>query len=583
MSQPDKTRPGVEAIVGIVSAALEGGAGGPQPDGDGPGPSDQCDELGPSDAETSGADPRIVAECAKLDHSDTDNGARLRAHFGRDLCVMAQGGAAGGDWLAWDGRFWDLDGGLAAASLLAQRVGGRIALEAAHLDLTPAEKEAVGRALGYADSDDSEPAKQARALAELARKVLKGRQAARWRFAVTSKNAGRMASMLSAAAPHLRRDADDFNADGMLVVTKTHTLRFVRERDLECPDPGVDRWAARLEALPGHRREDYATGLVPCAYAPDAPNGKWLRFLDRTMPDPDKRRTLQQYAGMSLLGVLPQKLMFHYGLGANGKSVFLAVLSEVLGKTYAVRLPSESIIGDQARGVGQASPDLVRMFGKRCVIIDELPEGKQLHEDLVKRLTGGDEIAVRNLFKGYFEFRNVATPHMSGNGFPKIAGTDNGIWRRMLVLHWSVTIPPEEQRDFGEFVADLMTEAPGILNWLIAGALDYLANGLVVAAPIAAATQAYREDMDPIGRFVADCVEAAPAERVGARVMFEAYRSWCAANAVTPSFETKFGREMSKRFERRKSGTQVYLDCRLHDVPARPDAPPPSPDYGDYS
>ena len=83
---------------------------------------------------------------------------------------------------------------------------------------------------------------------------------------------------------------------------------------------------------------------------------------------------------------------------------------------------------------------------------------------------------------------------------------------------------------------------------------------------------------DPIGRFVVDCVEAAPGERVGARLMYESYKSWCAANAVTASFETKFGRELSKRYTKVKGSTRSYLDCRLHDVPARPDAEPPDQD-----
>ena len=35
-------------------------------------------------------DPAILAECAELDHSDTDNAKRLRLHFGQDLLVIAQ-------------------------------------------------------------------------------------------------------------------------------------------------------------------------------------------------------------------------------------------------------------------------------------------------------------------------------------------------------------------------------------------------------------------------------------------------------------------------------------------------------------
>ncbi len=538
---------------------------------DAPTTHDACDELGPSDAEDSGADPTIVARCAALDHSDTDNGKRLREHFGRDLLVMAQSGVAGGDWLGWDDTHWDQSGGLARATMTAQKLGGRIALEAAHLDFTKDERAAIDDVERYDDADESKPAKAARAAAAEAQKALKGRRAARWRFAVTSKNKARYSNALDAAAPHLRRSPDEFNAAPMLVATKTHTLRFVREEDPGSAETPV--YSARVEALKGHRREDLLTGVIPVAYDPEAKAPKWQAFLDRTMPDLAIRRTVQAYSGTGLLGILLQNLMFHHGFGANGKSVFLETLTRLLGESFAVGLPAESIVGSGERAAGGPSPDIERLFGKRMVRVLELPEGTPFKEDLVKRLTGGERFPVRTLYKGFYEFQCRATPHMSGNGFPRIDETDQGIWRRMLVVHWAVTIPKEERRDFEEMVADLLTEGPGILNWLIEGAIDFLSHGLVVAAPVEKATEAYKDDMDPIGRFVADCVEVCPGQNVGARAMYDAYVSWSKANALTPRFETKFGIEMKKRFTKDEKRTRSYLDCRLHDVPTRPDEP----------
>jgi putative DNA primase/helicase len=562
--------------VGHLPPASQGGG---ESDDAPPAENDPADDVGPSDGDDGEVDFDVVARCAGLDHSDTDNAKRLIAHFGADLVVVERDGASGGDWLAFDRRHWDLAGGTAQATRHAQRVGGRIALEADWLSQTPSEAKAIKRAREFAATDESDEAEAARAEAKAAKAALDARRKARRRFAVSSKNQARVRAMLDMAAPHLRKASSAFNADPFLIVTETHTLRLVREPDDECPDPGVTRWRARCVAFAGHRREDLATGLAPTPYDPNAACPKWTAFLDRCLPDLAIRRTVQQYAGTGLTGMLLQRLMFHHGFGANGKSVFLAVIMGVIGKSYGVGLPKESIMGQGERGAGQASPDLVRLFGKRSVRIDELKEGEALREDLVKRLTGGDAITVRDLFKGYLDFANVATPHMSGNGFPKIDGTDNGIWRRMLVVHWSVTIPPEERREFDELVADLLTERAGVLNWLIDGALDFLENGLVVAEPILAATAAYREDMDPIGRFAADCVAVKGDGKVGARSMYEAYVNWAKANAVYVQSETKFGRELRKRFARDDKRTRSYLGCELHDVPLRPDDRfAPSPD-----
>ena len=565
--------------VGVAGHDPESGVADPHPGAArlslsrfaGEGGVDDEGEVPPSDI---GGDPAKVRECASLDQSDTDNGLRLRIHFGEDLAVVARDGSAGGDWLGWEGRFWDFSAGAALATKLAQKVGGRIAAEAACLGLSPDERRAVAGAEAFPDDDRSPVAVAARSSARAAREALQRRKLARWRFGVSSKNSARIKSMQDMAAPHLRRPSDAFNRDPLVFAAQNATLRFVVEDDLECPDPDVSRKVARVEARAGHDRADFLTGLAGAPWEPEAPYPKWERFLDRCLPDPDIRRTVKAYSAMGLTGVLAQNLMFHYGAGANGKSVFLAVIAAVIGPSLGVALPKETILGSGERGAGQASPDLVRLFGKRFVRIDELKEGEEVREDLVKRLTGGDVLVVRDLFRGYLEFPNVASPHMVGNGYPKVQGTDEGIWRRMLVIPWSVTIPEAERRPFDELVGDLLSERAGILRWLVDGACDFLANGLFIAEASRLATQEFRSDMDPIGRFVAACVVGAPGQRVQARVLYEAFKSWAMANAVYVLNETRFGRDMKRRFRRDDSHTRAYLDISLHDVPARPDSMP---------
>ncbi len=506
-----------------------------------------------------GGDPAIVRECSALDHSDTDNGKRLIAHFGQDIAVVARDGSPGGDWLGWEGRFWDFAGGASLAVLLAQRVGGRIAAEGTYLALSPEEARVVAAAEAFPDSDVSETAKAARSAARAVRATLEKRRLARWRFAVSSKNSGRIDSMLKCVAPDKRMASSAFNRDPLKFAAQNATISFLVDRE---------RKVARVDVRQGHERGDYLTGLVSAPYDRQALRPKWNAFLERFLPDRAVRRTVRAYSGMGLLGLLAQKVMFHYGLGANGKSVFLSVLGAVIGPSLGVALPKETLMGTGERGAGQASPDLVRLFGKRFVRIDEVKEGEKLREDLIKRLTGGDTLVVRDLFKGYLEFPNVATPMMVGNGYPRVEGTDHGIWRRMLVVHWSVTIPEAEQKPFGEVTAELLSERAGILNWLIEGACDTLANRLPIAAASAVATRDFQEDMDPIGRFVAACIESAPGKTVQARALYDAYRSWAFASAMSPASENKFGREMKKRYERGEDRLcRWYAGIALKNVP----------------
>jgi len=132
------------------------------------------------------------------------------------------------------------------------------------------------------------------------------------------------------------------------------------------------------------------------------------------------------------------------------------------------------------------------------VRVVEIPPHMSLSIDVVKKLTGGESIPVRTLFKGFFEFQPVCKPHFSTNGQPLIDDASNGIWRRMLTVEWPVVLAEAEQRDFEEVVREFLREGPGILNWLIAGVLDYLRYGFVVSDGVRAGTQSYRDDMDPI-------------------------------------------------------------------------------------
>jgi len=605
---------GAAAIVGIVQAAMEGArppqppVGGPDgPDADDDRGDDRMDfegladdladdlagSVGPSDAPPAGLDGEVLAACSRLDHSDTDNAKRYIAWFGSDLVVMETEGVINSDYFAWAGTHWDMAGGNDTAIRLAKQVGGRIALEADLLTATPSERRAMdegeraiddlarleARAAEWTDDDKV----RVRALQKLidagteARVALDKRKVARRKFGISSKNKARIVAMKDLAACDLTRKPSGFNADPKVIATTTHTLRFRKVVDPECPDPETVRYVHRCEAVEGHRREDFITKLVPVAYDKTAGCPRFLAFLARFLPVEAVRRCVQVGAGLGLLGLPVQRVFFHYGNGANGKSVFLETLVRVFG-ALAASLPTEAIVGTNEKQGGQASPELARLHGVRFLRVLELPANAPLREDVVKKLTGGEAIPVRNLFKGFFEFQPVFIAHMSGNGYPRIDGTDNGIWRRMAVIKWPVTLEDDEQRDFEEVVGELVEEASGILHWLIEGALIYLRDGLVIPPEVRMATQEYRDEMDVVGAFLDACVKPASGQAVTAREMYQAYVSWASANGKKPVSETKFGRDVKRKIPRDDKGAlHVYRDVTLHDVPTRP-MPPRSPD-----
>jgi putative DNA primase/helicase len=104
-----------------------------------------------------------------------------------------------------------------------------------------------------------------------------------------------------------------------------------------------------------------------------------------------------------------------------------------------------------------------------------------------------------------WEFDPSHTLIMFSNHRPAIRGHDLGIWRRVRLVPWEVTIPADEQDT--DLARKLHGEAAGILAWIVDGARRFLAEGLAPPEHVRAATEQYRTDEDVVGRFVADVLE----------------------------------------------------------------------------
>jgi len=531
------------------------------------------------------ADPQMaerIRRASELDHSDTDNAQRLIIHFGDRLRVMGLEGERNADYIVWCGTHWDAKGGPDAAIRLAQQIGDLIQAEADFLTATPAERAAIEAAEAARPILDAFPPdvstwtddQKARArvlreaieLGAAAREALSKRKVARRKFGISSKNKARVEAMLSMAAPHLTRPTSAWNANPYRFATLRHTHTW----EVAVDDDG--RRCRRLVTREGHDRADLITRVLPVLYDPEARAPRWTAFLGEMLPDVPTRRYVQTFNGLQLTGIPIQKLLFHYGYGANGKSIFLEVVSRVLGD-LSVTLAPETVAGTMERSAQSATPDLARIYGRWAVRIPELPKGVPLRESLVKTLTGGEAIPVRNLFKGAFEFVPVAKAQGSGNGYPTLDGSDYGMMRRLAVVHWPVTIAKERRRDFNEMVDSFTEEWPGILNWLVDGALIYFDEGLVEPDGVEASTAELQSEMDPAGQFRDACVVESVGAEVTGREMYDAFVAWSGASGIRAMSETKFGRIMKTKLKQVSGRVRIYPDVALVNVPTRPATP----------
>lgn len=542
--------------------------------------SDGCDSAPPSRLPP--VDPAVVQRCAPLDQNDTDNGKRLLEHFGADILNVREVG-----WHAWCGTHWDPDGGPETVERLAQETARRIKLECAEILPSPGDRAAIEAAeplKGMPSDQLSDEQKDVLKRGIAAEERLAKRRGDRRKFAVSCGNRARTVAMIAQAMPHRTVPPAALDADPMRFNLSNGTLvferRIVEVEDPECPDPSVRRMIRRVHVgarLVPHERADLIAKIAALPYDRRARCPRFFKFLRRFQPDRSVRKFLQTAVGRAVIGgASTQALIFLYGDGANGKSVFMETIAELLG-AYAGRLKPESISGMMEGRGDQATPDFARLQGKRFVAIAELPRGAPLREGLVKTMTGGEPMPVRHLNKGFFDMVPEFIPFMSGNDMPDIGGLDHGIWRRMKFVHFPVKIPADEQRPMKEVVGEFLAEGPGILNWIVEGALRFLRDGLRTPPAVEALTTAHREDLDPVGAFLTACVRPKDGGEVQARTMYEAFVSFCEANAIRPWKETAFGRAMKKKgFVRDDKRIRKWVGVELFDVPARPEPRSPS-------
>jgi len=549
-------------------AAPSSGGGG----GDGPPPVDPGDD---DDAEP---DPEVAAACSRLAQNDTGNGHRFIAWFGRRMLNVRDVGEH-----VWCGSHWQPEGGKEAWQRYAQTTAERIAIEALYIEGSRADVALIASAEPLAGKDPDDLTDSERDILRLAGQAedrLAKRRGDRRKFAVSSGNTSRISGMIAQAVPHMTVAPEEMDRDPLAINVLNGTVRLVKEvteeEDPDCPDPDVvrlhkvTRWRVRLDP---HNREDRISKVMPVAYDPKAKCPKWLAFMERFQPTEPIRRFLQLWHGYGLTGLMgEQAFVYNYGLGANGKSTFMDTIARLQGP-YAQSLPAEALTGDQQRRGDQATPEYARLPGARLVRCAELPRGQGFRESTLKMLTGGEPILVRHLNKGFFEFRPTFKTIGSGNDRPSIGGVDEGIWRRMKLVPWKVIIPPAERRPMEQVIAEFMAEGSGILNWLLEGLAEYLLYGLAVPDEIQAATDDYRNDMDPIGEFTRACVHKEAGHDETARSMYLAYVSWCHANSVKPFTEKTFATIMvQKAFEKTSGRIRLYRNVRLVEVPADPES-----------
>ncbi|QXE92557.1 hypothetical protein KP001_08585 [Geomonas subterranea] len=444
----------------------------------------------------------VHAATPKFSLTDVGNADRFLHHHGKNLLYCHDLGC----WLVWKGDRWQPDGIKEVESMALTTV----------------------RSIYLETAQESSPDKIQEIL----------------RWAKTSHSGGKIREMVRLAQIDKRVSVSStfLDRDPFLLNVANGTIDLSAERFIK------------------HSRTDLQTKLVPVEYHPSATCDYWDEFLLQIFGNDEQLiHWVQKAVGYSLSGDTSEQCMFIlWGAGRNGKSTFLNTIKQILGD-YTTQIQPETLMVRRNNDGGSPRSDLMALRGARFVTASEGEKGQQLAESLVKQLTGGEVISARGLYqKNQIEILPTFKLFFATNYKPQIAGTDLGIWRRIRLIPFNYTIPPEKVDH--DLQRKLMGEASGILRWMVDGYYAWQREGLGVPKSVETATNAYLVENDQVERFIADCCVRKDGCQTKTGSLYGAYQQWARDSEDNQMNLKAFGHALSdKGFKKKRRADGVLI------------------------
>ena len=174
---------------------------------------------------------------------------------------------------------------------------------------------------------------------------------------------------------------------------------------------------------------------------------------------------------------------------------------------------------------------LATLRGRRLVVTGELEEHQRLSVATLKQLASTDRLVIEEKFKQPESVKQTHTLVLFTNHLPRVGSTDNGTWRRLIVVPFNATIPAGT--GIQNYADVLVKEAGGaILSWAIEGAVNFVRNGFRLQIPevVEEATEAYREREDWLANFINERCIREPNARAKTGELYTAYKEWAESN-----------------------------------------------------
>lgn len=273
--------------------------------------------------------------------------------------------------------------------------------------------------------------------------------------------------------------------------------------------------------LGSHVREHYRTAMIPIAYDPNATAPRFSQFLEEVFSgDADaknKIRIVLEALGYTLIPSCHlEKFFLLIGAGANGKSVLLGVLAELIGRQYVCAVQPSQFENRFQRG---------HLQGKLANIITEIAVGAEIADAQLKSLVSGEMTTAEHKHKNPFDFNPYAKHWFGTNHLPHTRDFSDATFRRTIILTFNNKFNGAN-RDV-HLAKKLKSELPGIFNMALEGLRQLNINhAFTTCASGIEVIDKWKLEADQAAQFVAEECVVGPTHNVKSADLYAAYRLW---------------------------------------------------------
>lgn len=323
-----------------------------------------------------------------------------------------------------------------------------------------------------------------------------------------------------------RRDSKNITS----TLKESHPMLEISPRDLDadcfalCTPEATYDLRKGMSGAREHSPDDFITKITSVS-----PGQKgmeiWLDSLNLIFQNNQELIDyVQMICGLAAIGkVYVEALIIAYGDGRNGKSTFWNAISRVLG-LYSGNISADTLTVGCRRNI---KPEMAEVKGKRLLIAAEMQEGARLNDSTVKQLCSTDDIFAEKKYKDPFSFKPCHTLVLYTNHLPRVSASDDGIWRRLIVIPFNAKITGKSDiKNYSEYLYDNAGEA--ILSWVIEGSRKVIELNYQIPVPacVQEAINEYHSQNDWFGHFLADKCEVDDSYKESSSALYQVYRNY---------------------------------------------------------